>query len=151
MKNKEEINKSIDNIQNELISKCDFINKWFPNLESQIEVSKNNINYTIKMLIDTNNEIDNLFIINAINIIKDKCNIGMKKLESIYKNNLNINNNKQNEKFFYLYNELKKLFKLPTKTFEEIQTKLHNIDTLLNQIDDFQNEISGKKLYKKRK
>ena len=144
---KEDLDKNITDLQNNLIEKCTKVQALFPNTEGQIREYTDNISYAINMLVTVNKNSDSILFINQINNYSHE---GMKKLKYIYEHILDKNNQEQRKRLDLLLNELKRLFKTPATTFEEIQTKLNNIETILNRIDDFQNELSCKILYKKR-
>ena len=144
---KEDLDKNITDLQNNLIEKCTKVQALFPNTEGQIREYTDNIAYAINMLVTVNQNLDSILLINQIN---NNSNEGMKKLKYIYEHILDKNNQEQRKKLDLLLNELKILFKTPAATFEEIQTKFNNITNILIRIDDFQNELSCKTLYKKR-
>lgn len=138
-------NKILD-LQNDFFEKCDKITILLPKQADNIQDKKNNITEAIKNLLSVNQNLNNIL---AINEIENICHQGMNKLKYIYDNIIDQKNNEQLTRFNELLNELKKMYKLPTNTNEEIQNKYNIINELINKIEAFQNEISCKTLYKK--
>ena len=135
----------LNNITNPLFEKCKRVES-LPGLESQARKIQDDITYAIKVITECNIELDHILTLNQINNLSNQ---GMKKLEYIYNNILDQKNLEQTKRLNDLVNELKKLYRIPAKSIEELQLNLKKIQDLINQIEDFQNELSCKTLYKK--
>lgn len=140
------IDKQILNIQNDFFEKCNTIETLLPKKQDKVKKSKDNITEAIKILLSTNQDLRCLLLINDINNVSNQ---GMHKLKHIYDNIIDQKNDEQLTRFYELLNELKKMYKLPTNTNEEIQNKYNIINDLINKIEAFQDEMSCKTLYKK--
>ena len=140
------IDKQILNIQNDFFEKCNTIETLLPKKQDKVKKSKDNITEAIKILLSTNQDLRCLLLINDINNVSNQ---GMHKLKHIYDNIIDKKNDEQLTRFYELLNELKKMYKLPTNTNEEIQNKYNIINDLINKIEAFQDEMSCKTLYKK--
>ena len=137
----------ITSLHSDLNKKCDRVTNIFPNLEIKNENSKNDITYAINLLRAINDELDNVIFLHEIEIFSKQ---GMKKLEYIFNNIIDKSNKVQRNKLEELLKKLKTIYKIPAVSLKEMEEKLNGIQNILNQIDDFQNELSCKTLYKKK-